>query len=81
MAPKHRKEKWSSVTAQVHTVDQTVHPPNKHSFVSQRLLVGRWPLLENIYPKTEGEGPQKQGLTHTHTGTKVLYGIIVLLLE
>ena len=30
---------WS----QAHTVDQTVHPPNKHSFVSQRLLVGRWP--------------------------------------
>ena len=37
---------WNSVIkswSQVHTVDQTVHPPNKHSFVSQRLLVGRWP--------------------------------------
>ena len=44
-----KKEDWNSLIkslAQVHTVDQTVHPPNKHSFVSQRLLVGRWPLAE-----------------------------------
>ena len=38
-----QREEWCGITAQVHTIDQTVHPPNKHSFVSQRLLVGRWP--------------------------------------
>ena len=38
----------SKVKSQVHTVDQTVHPPKKHSFVSQRLLVGRRPpAVEN----------------------------------
>ena len=42
-----KRENWSDSLckswSQVHTVDQTVHPPNKHSFVSLRLLVGRWP--------------------------------------
>ena len=35
---------------QVHTVDQTAHAPIKHSFVSQSLLVGRWPPTHTYTP-------------------------------
>ena len=61
--------KWSDSLckgwSQVHTVDQTVHPLNKHSFVSQRLLVGRWPCLCSRIGR---EQPfETGGDTHTHT--------------
>ena len=59
--------KWSDSLckgwSQVHTVDQTVRPPNKHSFVSQRLLVGRWPPV--VVSETKVQDPLEQGLTHT----------------
>ena len=54
---------WS----QVHTVDQTVHPPNKHSFVSQHLLVGRCPLLKKSIQKTKNEVEPLGTGVDTHT--------------
>ena len=47
---------------------ETPHPPSKHSFVSQRLLVGRWPPACEYWWKCCGGGePFVQGWTHTHT--------------